>query len=526
MTRDVAKAFFEADIDDSRALSFEEFLTVVPAQMKSGKSQNALRSMFEVVDTDGSGAVTMDEFFIWTLSCMKTTKGTGLEEVFQRYDADHIGTLNVSEFARAAEDIGYGDIANDIFMEFNPDNSGTVSHAEILQMIKSHSVSRDAKRFLTEITFDATRQAIQLNPSEWDLNSDSKESIRAQLAYLMREHDPPARVQDLFNFMAKGREVLRREDFDEAMLRIGLPAKSIWLVDALFKQIDLDGSGDVTIREMSAWLNGVEIRKGLARKLRLRSRDGLVLRDLTWNAATLRAQLQVALIDAGLSPIDLLRAWDTRADGTGAFSKREMLIMMKQITGDLELWDDHVRDAVVEAFTVLAGSDKSLDVEELQKFLQDGWSEVKKQLGKGERRVRTAPTLGKSRSEPIFFGDPRWPNRVWPARRGHSAYARRLVYRPSPLLQAPPQAPPTQAASRHTSSSFHSRHYSLTPEAKAVRELIASRPEYNARVLTHHYFQAHVPARRHAVGRGPSYPSLPSTGTSRTCVVVSRPRCI
>ena len=77
---------------------------------------------------------------------MRTSKGSGLEDVFERYDKEGKGVLDAIEFATAAEDIGFGDVANDIFVEFDPDNSGTVSHGEILDQIKKQGVSKIAKK--------------------------------------------------------------------------------------------------------------------------------------------------------------------------------------------------------------------------------------------------------------------------------------------------------------------------------------------------------------------------------------------
>ena len=91
LVRDVAQAFLVSDVNKNHRLSFEEFLRAVPAAMKSMKSEADLRKLFNTVDADGNGSVSIDEFFIWTLSFMKTTKGSGIEEVFRRYDPEKHG---------------------------------------------------------------------------------------------------------------------------------------------------------------------------------------------------------------------------------------------------------------------------------------------------------------------------------------------------------------------------------------------------------------------------------------------------
>lgn len=61
LTRDVAKAFFAADIDGDRKLSCEEFVQVVPNSMKHGRTKEELQALFDSVDYDGNGLVSMDE---------------------------------------------------------------------------------------------------------------------------------------------------------------------------------------------------------------------------------------------------------------------------------------------------------------------------------------------------------------------------------------------------------------------------------------------------------------------------------
>ena len=138
----------------------------------------------------------------------------------------------------------------------------------------------------------------------------------------------------------------------------------------------------------------------------------------------------IHVIASDLSPLDLLRAWDSRKDGN--FSKKDFLRMMKRIVDDMQLWDDCVRDVVVETFNLLVkhvseaqritilGS--ALPIDELQKFLQTGWAEHKQSLagGGGAQPVRRKPPPPVAKPPPVY-GDPRWPHRVWPARKGSTS---------------------------------------------------------------------------------------------------------
>lgn len=485
-----------------------------------------------------------NQFFTWTLTFLKSSTGSGLDEVFRKYDLDGSGTLSAMEFSYAAEDIGLGELAHEIFTELDNTNVGYASAQSVLKLIKSpYGISRNAKRLMTELAFYGDRPESQMDTSSWQLTGESKELIRAELLLLMRDGDPPGRVSQLFRAMTENyhddvdAQVLYREDFDAAMARVGLPPPGNgWLVEAVFRQIDVKDSGCIRLPELRAWINGCEMRKALARRLTFRSRPGgsaLQLGELEWSPAVLREQMQLMLIANNLGPIDLCRAYDTAGDDT--FSKRNILGMCKILIDDMELWDQAVRDVVVETYEILmvsaakaysllmqaddfdASRDKQRNDEkakaravatkiknakgipssELIKFLQGGWAELKQaSVGEG-MPVRRKPPPPVARPPPMI-GDPRWPNRVWPGRRTSTAYARRQLYRPPPDLKgtiAPPPETPMMPPGRHTGSSNRHRHFISTREAHAVwKEAVLHRSRSAPRLVTH-YVQAGGAAR-------------------------------
>ena len=65
------------------------------------------RQTFGLMDRDGNGYVSQQEFFTWTLTVAADEMGTGLEAVFRRYDATGEGVLDAKEFALACEDMGF-----------------------------------------------------------------------------------------------------------------------------------------------------------------------------------------------------------------------------------------------------------------------------------------------------------------------------------------------------------------------------------------------------------------------------------
>ena len=71
LTRDASVLFYEADVDGSRTLGFDEFLTILPKQMRSTATPEELRSLFNSADSNGNGVITLDELFLFTLAFLR-----------------------------------------------------------------------------------------------------------------------------------------------------------------------------------------------------------------------------------------------------------------------------------------------------------------------------------------------------------------------------------------------------------------------------------------------------------------------
>ena len=69
--------------------------------------------------------------FRYTLQVANASMNCGLQTVFRRYDKSGEGYLDASEFTRACEDMGFGAIAHELFLEFDDDLSGFISYGEV-----------------------------------------------------------------------------------------------------------------------------------------------------------------------------------------------------------------------------------------------------------------------------------------------------------------------------------------------------------------------------------------------------------
>ena len=69
----------------------------LPAHLREQRPLADLISWFEMIDADGDGTLTLDEFFKWSISAASIVSGAGVVAIFKRYDADGSGRLDRSE---------------------------------------------------------------------------------------------------------------------------------------------------------------------------------------------------------------------------------------------------------------------------------------------------------------------------------------------------------------------------------------------------------------------------------------------
>lgn len=193
MTREAAMAFLDADADGDHLLDYEEFRMAVPEKMRGQSAEAALRELFATADADGSGQISMSEFFMWTLTIAQSHGGNGLEAVFKRFDRDARGELDSEEFSAACEEMGFGELAGEMFVELDHDDSGTISYSELMGILKgrAHLVSKDCKRFLTTLAFDAAKPSAGGEP-----RAGSLEAV-AQVTPSTALHSPPEALHRL-----------------------------------------------------------------------------------------------------------------------------------------------------------------------------------------------------------------------------------------------------------------------------------------------------------------------------------------
>ena len=423
LMRETAMAFMEADVDNSQALSLEEFMSLVPKSMKMKPAQ--VKMMFRQADVDGNGEISLDEYFSFVLSNASEQVAEGLSSIFNRYDTSHDGNLSLDEFAGAIKSMGFPyELGQQVFLELDVDGSGSLSYKELTEHIKNRidRLSSDSKKLVTSLALGpdddnkkrASRltsgvkpgqQGLRLDPTGWTLTGVDATALRTELLSQMQLQGCGPR--DLWAFMVAPRVnqgesggEIGLEDFIEGLRKLGHMSDDDVLA-SIFHVVNADGSGVIGIAELFQWMSltragstdgqgsGVHIGGKEVTLQQRRMPSEIPLDELLWQPDTLRRELQYALLRNSLTPLDLVRAWDK--DDDRSFSKREFLSMFKSIVNDIDLWDGALRLTVQETFAIVAGADHHIDLNEFQEWLSKGW-----QLRKDESGAQPAPTASSS----------------------------------------------------------------------------------------------------------------------------------
>lgn len=135
--------FSKADSDGSGALSLDEFMAV-GQNLPSGKNDSsAIKSKFSELDTDGSGDVSQAEMEAgkppmppdMTNALLSLQEADSQSDPFTEADTDSSGSLSLEEFTKLGQLTGHsGDSeeqVSSLFQNLDTDGNGVITQAEL-----------------------------------------------------------------------------------------------------------------------------------------------------------------------------------------------------------------------------------------------------------------------------------------------------------------------------------------------------------------------------------------------------------
>lgn len=412
--------FGRADTDGDGRLSFDEFLGAIPERVRQMHSLSEIQAWFNLIDTDKSGFVSMEEFFRWSLSAASISSGSGIVQAFQRYDVDGSGSLDAREFRRICSEMGYEEHAGELLEVLPKTHDGRIDYRQLLRQNAPSATSREGveitKSFLMSMAWDTLEDTATIDTSGWQVTASTPDTIREQLLALLTEHG--VHFSDFFELLDLSNDLrLNLKEFAAAMQTHFGYSSPLETLEQIFNNLDSDGSGTVHFDELNAWITGRSFNNeqsvAAARQLTLAHR--VLEEDDPWSERRLRLEMFRMLREAGLRMEHLFAAWDSSGDGR--LSKREYLWHFKRLIGREKesLWYNKIRNAVVDTFNIIDSERNGyMEIDEVEKWLKETepmpsllFSPVNQaKLKSFMPPPRTPPVTGKCRATATLACDP------------------------------------------------------------------------------------------------------------------------
>jgi len=403
--REAAMKFLEADVGGDERLSMDEFRMIIPKS--STVSAQEQSTLFRSIDTDQDGRISSEEFVTWVLINQYAEIAEGFRSVFRQYDENAAGELTKDEFALAVEELGFSyRMGLDLFEASYKDERGLLKCQEVLSDLSERitTINLQAKIKLASLAFGHgadQRQRIHRRitsgrkHAEWHTARDmlstatSVNILREELKKLMRGND--ASGADLFLSMMElhgSGGVMSLAEFGKALQRLGFEVTDEIRNEA-FCDVDREDSGFIGINEFNRWVRQGITRRGTAwppRRMTFqhrRDKKSLPLEEIKWSTVTLQEELQDLLLRQGLTPLDLIRAWEADAPSEGSNAEganKSFLKFMKTVVNNNELWGEALKLTVEEAVSVIGNHGAEVDARALQQWLEQGWKMRKKEV--------------------------------------------------------------------------------------------------------------------------------------------------
>ena len=135
----IKSLFAKYDQDGSGRLQKSEAMSLLVNDLGLGPKQ--AETCYLLVDKDGSGSISFDEFLQWFRSgegfkniddSSRYYKVRKAVEYFKEYDADNSGTIERGELKKLMHSVGYEGKIDDAMASLDKDGDGKISFTEFL----------------------------------------------------------------------------------------------------------------------------------------------------------------------------------------------------------------------------------------------------------------------------------------------------------------------------------------------------------------------------------------------------------
>ena len=183
-------------------------------------------------------------------------------DLFHEWDGDNSGEIDVLEFRQAVLALGFEADATAIdavFAELDVDGTGSIEYEELNTLLKVSAETLQARKAARD---RAARQAKAASFTTLQLVQGGPSVVEQILELLASK---AARVSDLFKLWdLDGNGYIDRDEFHRAFSALGYAAPQVD-IDAVFDQMDGDGSGSIRYTELREFV-GTKTRGPAAKK--------------------------------------------------------------------------------------------------------------------------------------------------------------------------------------------------------------------------------------------------------------------
>eukprot|EP00900_Chrysochromulina_parva_P005530 jgi/Chrpa1/14979/Chrysochromulina_OHIO_Genome00000312-RA len=209
-----------------------------------------LHKRFQQLDITRSGRI---ELHTYTLRDALARSVTRLSEIFEVWDEDGNGMVDLREFRRAVRSLGYSGVPlehiDQTFHEFDEDNSGLMSRFEMQKKIRQYAghlvTQQHALRRLDDTIVDRRGAVLSTTVK---IDRDSKRSVSEQVREALETN--MVRVIDLFrDWDEDGNGLVGRNEFFKGVAALGVHVTRAE-ANELFDEFDTDNSGSIEYFEL------------------------------------------------------------------------------------------------------------------------------------------------------------------------------------------------------------------------------------------------------------------------------------